>query len=103
MEKRRLVEWLEVTTGLAVLVGLGLVVTEIRVNTAAVNRQAAVERASALTEPFFYSEVVRSADRKVRAVDGDEGVAKVFAEHYEMSQEEARAWTRHLMQLWGIV
>jgi len=41
---------------------------EIRVNTAAVNRQAAVDRASSLTEPFFYSEALRSADRKISGI-----------------------------------
>lgn len=103
MAQRRLVDWLEVATGVAVLLGLLLVVLEIRVNTHAVNRQAAVERVSSLTEPFLYSEVLRSADEKVRAVDGLNRTASRFQEHYEMTHEEALAWSRHLMQLWGIV
>ena len=103
MAKRNLVEWMEVVTGLAVLVGLVLVVMELRVNTMAVNRQASVERVSSLTEPFLYSEVLRAADEKVRAVDGSSGVAQVFVENYDMTPDQALAWSRHLMQLWGIV
>lgn len=103
MAKRNLVEWMEVATGLAVLVGLVLVVMELRVNTMAVNRQAAVERASSLTEPFLYSDVLRAADEKVRAVDGSGTIGDAFIETYGMKPEQALAWSRHLMQVWSIV
>lgn len=104
MSKRtNLVEWLEISTSLAVLVGLVLVIMEIRVNTNAVNRQATVDRSVALTEPFFYSEVLRSADEKVRAVDGTADNVVALADRYDFTEAEALAWSRHLMQLWVMV
>jgi hypothetical protein len=103
MSKRTLVDWLEISTSLAVLIGLVLVIMEIRVNTNAVNRQAAVDRSVALTEPFFYSEVIRSADEKVRAVDGSADYRVALADRYDLTQAESLAWSRHLMQLWVMI
>lgn len=103
MAKRTLVDWLELATGIAVLVGLGLVVMEIRVNTDAVNRQAAVDRASALAEPFFYSEEVRSALQKIRAAEESTGPETAFVGRFGMTDAEAIAWARHLTQVWMVI
>lgn len=103
MRSNKITVWIEIITGIAVVAGLVLLIQEIRLNTQAVNRQAAVDRITALTTPFFESEQLQSADRKIREVDGAGKTREGFKDRYDMTDAEALVWNRHLMQVWMIL
>jgi hypothetical protein len=103
MKIRNFSSWIDTIASIAVVIGLVLLILEIRVNTQAIERQAAVDRAAALTEPFYQSETLRSASEKVRAVDERVGAEAAFIEHYNMTPEEAILWNRHCIQLWSVI
>lgn len=103
MDARKIRDWLEVFVTLCVFAGLLLVVQEIRVNTSAVALQTAIDNSSALTEPFFQSEELHAASKKIKDIDGAFPPEAALIERYDLSPEEAVVWTRHLMQIWAQV
>lgn len=103
MEAKKLINWAEILATIAVFAGLLLLVQEIRVNTQAVQRQATVDRAAVLSEPFFQSAELRAASEKIQVVDGPARLESAFAEQYDLTPDEAIVWTRHLIQLWNVV
>ena len=103
MHTRRLSDWAQVLGSVAVVVSLLLLLQEVRGNTRAVERQAAVDRASALSDPFFQDPDLRLAFDKVRVVDGPHAVQAAFMDRYDHTSSEALVFTRHLLQLWSTV
>ena len=103
MESRRLSDWAQVFGSIAVVISVVFLLQEVRGNTLAVERQAAVDRAAALSDPFFQASELRTAFEKVRAVDGESPLQSVFIDRYEHTPSEALVWTRHLLQLWSTV
>ena len=103
MNIKVLSDWVDAIATVAVVIGLALLILEIQVNTEAIERQAAVERASALTEPFYESAEMRMALEKIRTTDAHGGATAAFIKHYDMTPEEAIVWNRHCVQLWAMV
>lgn len=103
MDSRKVRDWLEVVATLCVFAGLLLVVQEIRVNTRAVALQTAIDNSSVLTEPFFQSDELHSASKKIHSIDGAFPPEAALMQRYELSPEEAIVWNRHLMQIWAQV
>ena len=59
MNTKKITVWAEITASIAVVVGLGLLILEIRLNTRAVEYQSQVEQIAVVTEPFLQ----QAADR----------------------------------------
>ena len=103
MNTKTFTDWAEIIAAIAVVVGLGLLILEIRLNTRAVEHQSEVEQIAVVTEPFLQSAALLSAYDKIKNVDGRTSIESALIERYELTTEEAQAWTRHLAQLWGLV
>ena len=101
MEWKRIAAGMEMITGLAVVASLAILIQEVRLNTRAVERQAAVDRAASMSTPFFESEALRTAMVKVDVEHGGLPVLREFVDRYGFTEEEAIVWHRHLIQLWG--
>jgi hypothetical protein len=103
MSEKRKTDWSQIIGTVAVIIGLVLVWEELRLNRQAIERQATVERYTALSAPFFESDALLSASEKVRQVDGRSQSEAVYIETYGHTPEEALAWTRHMLLYWGTV
>ena len=103
MNTEKFTVWAEITASIAVVVGLGLLILEIRLNTRAVEHQSQVEQIAVVTEPFLQSAALLSAIEKINNTDGRSPIESELIEHYELTTDEAQAWSRHLAQLWGLM
>jgi hypothetical protein len=90
----------EIVASCAVVVTLVFVILEIRSNTLAIERQASLDRASGLSDPFFTSPDMPGILAKVKAVDGLPPLYRTFADRYDLSVEESILWERHLLIVW---
>ena len=102
MNTEKITVWAEITASVAVVVGLGLLILEIRLNTQAVEHQSQVEQVAVVTEPFLQSDALLSAIEKIKSTDGRSAIESAFIDRYGFSTDEAHAWTRHLAQLWSL-
>lgn len=100
MSVNRLSNWIDLIATIGVVVGMVLLILEIRLNTQAIELQASVNRAAALTEPFYESSQLRNASEKIRTVEGRGSAEAAFIAQYDMTPEEALVWNRHCVQLW---
>lgn len=103
MNIKALSDWVDAVATVGVVIGLVLLILEIRVNTDAIEQQAAVDRAVVVSEPFYESPELRAAMNKIRIADGHEGVVAAFIRHYEMTPDEAIVWSRHQLQVWAMI
>jgi len=53
MDFRKFSDWAELLATAGVVIGLVILIQEVRVNTKAIERQAGVDRATFLSDPFF--------------------------------------------------
>lgn len=93
-------QWAEIAASLTVVITLVLLVQEVRRNTRALQRQADVERAVAMTYPFFENPGLADVLDKIKAVDGQDPVPRALMEHYGLTGREAILWERHLLLIW---
>jgi hypothetical protein len=94
------VNWAEITASLAVVVTVVLLVQEFRGNTEAIERQAALDRATTISSPFFVNPQLPVVLAKIKAVDGSDPIPQAFVERYDLTPEEAILWERHLAHIW---
>lgn len=90
----------EIVGSFAVVVTLVILVQEVRGNTGALERQADLDRAEALTAPFFSHPRLASVLAKIKEVDGTDPLPQAFVDRYGITQEEAILWERHLWLVW---
>jgi hypothetical protein len=83
----------------AIVVSLVVLIIEVRENTVAIERQIAMDRATALAAPFFESELP-SILAKIQSVEGAHGATLAYMENWDLSLSEAIRWERHLLLLW---
>ncbi len=101
MDTKKLTDWLEIIAAFSVVVGIILLIQEIRLNTRAVAYESTLNRFDVVTAPFFQSAELLTADEKIRMIDGVNALEAAFVERYDMTPAEALVWTRHLMQIWN--
>jgi len=97
-----LANWAEVIETLVILVSMVLLIQEVRDNTRALELQAYMARGEAHVRPYFEVDGFSTVYAKVKAVDAEfpEAVVDAFRERYDMTQEEALLWVRHLDDIW---
>ena len=100
MKVERWAHWAEIIASLAVVVSLVILVQEVRRNTAAIERQAVLDRATAVNGPFMEESPLPAIIAKIKAVDGADEIDSAFVDRYDLSYEEAVRWTRHLSLIW---
>lgn len=100
MSRSRLPVFVEVLTGISIVVSLVLVAMEVRANTKAIERQIRVDRAQAMALPVLESAPLREAYGIIKNRDGWEPEVSAFMEAYGLSPEQAIAWTRFLHRMW---
>jgi hypothetical protein len=101
MKLQQWAHWAEITASFAVVVTLILLIQEVQGNTRAIERQAALDRASALNSPFLDNAQLASVLAKIKAVDGQDPIPEAYVERYSLTQEEAIIWERHVWQVWS--
>ena len=62
--------WLEMVTGLTVVISLVVLIVEVRANTAAIERQGRIDQLSMVTQPFLDDVEMGLVLAKIKAVDG---------------------------------
>jgi hypothetical protein len=92
--------WAEIVASVSVVVTLIVLVGEVQGNTRALERQADLERASALTTPFFSAPQLASVLSRIKAVDGVDPLPQALMDRYGLTHEEAILWERHLWFVW---
>jgi len=103
--KRRsglLANWAEIIETVVILISMVLLIQEVRGNTRALELQAYLNRGEAHVRPYFEVEGFADVYAKVKAVDTGfpETVVGAFEERYDLTQEEALLWVRHLDDIW---
>jgi len=97
------VNWAEITASLAVVVTVVLLVHEVRGNTEAIERQAAMDRARVFNSPFFANPQLPAVLAKIKAIDGPDPIPQALVERYKLTSEEAILWERHLAHIWLVL
>jgi len=94
--------WVEIAANVGVIVTLVLLVAEVRTNTRALQRQAFMDRSTALNGPFFEDPDLARILTGIKEVDGwgNEEWEPAFVDRYGMSLEDAVRWGRHLGMIW---
>ena len=90
----------EIGASVGVIVTLLLLLQEVRGNTAAIERQASLDRTASWTAPFFPSSDLPDILAKIKAVDGEEPGQQAFVDRYNLTAEESILWIRHLSSIW---
>jgi hypothetical protein len=85
---------------IAVLASLLYLALQVRQATKWQRHAAALNRATALTSPFFASSELPAVQAKIMAVDGFPPIHKALVERYDLTPEEATLWWRHLVLIW---
>jgi len=94
--------WAEIIETIVILVSMVLLIQEVRGNTQALQLQAYMARGEAHVRPYFDVDGFSRVYAKVKAVDTGfpETAITAFQERYDMTQEEALLWVRHLDDIW---
>ena len=100
MKSEQWAQWAEVIASAAIIATLVVLIWEVRGNTTALERRALLDRANAITSPFFLDPRLASASEKVRAVDGPNQIQAAFIDRYQHTEAEALVWARHLDLIW---
>jgi len=103
MSMERVSRWVEILANLGVIVTLLLLVAEVRDNTLALQRQAFLDRSTAMNIPFLQDGPLPGILAAIKSVDGWEGspFEQAFADRYGVPIEDAIVWARHLSMVWG--
>lgn len=100
MKLQQWAHWSEIVASVAVVVTLVILVREVRGNTLALERQADLDRAAALTTPFFSASRLASVLARIKSVDGADPLPQAFMDRYGLTPEDAILWERHLWLVW---
>jgi hypothetical protein len=95
--------WLEIATGLAVVISLLVLIVEVRTNTAAIERQGRIDQLSMIVQPYLDDVDMGLVLAKIKAVDGREDNVNAFMQVYDLTEVEAATWTRSLWGYWGAI
>jgi len=93
--------WIELIAAVSVVISLIVLITEVRTNTRAIDRQSRMDQLNILTQPFLDDVDLGDVLRKIKAVDGREATVTAFMDAYELTDVEAASWLRHLYSIWG--
>jgi hypothetical protein len=94
-------KWVELITGVAVIISLIVLIVEVRTNTHALERQSRMDYLNGMSQPFLDDVSMGRVLAKIKAVDGREENVSAFMAAYDLDEVEANAWIRHLYNLWG--
>lgn len=100
MNTQKWAAWTEIVSSIAVVVTLVFLIYEVRQNTVAVERQTFLDRQSRLVGPYLNSKEFRSIYAKIKNLDGREPRVAALADRYDLTDEEAVYWIRHLDENW---
>lgn len=100
MDTQKWVAWAEIVASIAVVVTLVFLTYEVRQNTMAIERQTNLDRQSRLIDPYLESPLFRSVYAKIKAKDGREPRVAAFIGRYDLTDEDAVLWVRHLDENW---
>jgi hypothetical protein len=89
-----------VVASVAVVITLAFLIYEVRQNTFAIERQTVLDRQSRLVDPYLTSPDFRAVYTKIKAKDGRELRVEALIDRYELTDEEAVLWVRHLDENW---
>lgn len=92
--------WAEIVASLGVVVTLVVLIQEVRYNTLTLERQADLDRAATLAQPFFEAPELAAVLAKIKAVDGEDAFPRALMERYGLTSAEAILWDRHLRSIW---
>lgn len=101
MKLQQWAHWAEIIASLAVVVTLVFLLREVRGNTLALERESALDRATAIDAPFMANSEMASVLTKIKIVDGSEPYEQAMVERYDLTYEEAIMWGRHLALIWS--
>jgi hypothetical protein len=87
----------------ALTISVVALIYEVRANTAAIDYQAKMDSVRAVADPFFESDTMSGILAKIKVVDGFPPPIPAYREKYDLSEEEAILWTRHMIVLWGSI
>lgn len=97
----RLNNWLTLFANLGVIAGLVFVGFEIRQNTLAMDRQIRIEFADNVHGQLAESDHLAPIVTKIMAAqENSTGLISDLSEEFDLTQEEAQRWWRHLFQVW---
>ena len=102
MNQTKWKDYAELVGFVAIIVSLVVLIIEVRQNTLATERQIALDRAAAMTSPFFDSELP-SILEQIKSLDGLDPNIVPFIETYDLSYPEAVIWERHLWYAWEVL
>lgn len=100
MKLEKFAQWAEIVASVAVILSLVFLIREVQDNTRAIERQADLDRAAALTAPFFEAPELAAVLDKIKGVDGADALPAALVERYGLTSAEAILWERHLWALW---
>lgn len=92
--------WSEIIASVAVIVTLGFLVLELRTTRQVLERQATLDRASVLLDPFVENPHLAEILAKMKATDGLPAEVQVLRDLYELTDAEAIMWDRHMWSIW---
>jgi hypothetical protein len=103
MKIERVSHWVEILANVGVIVTLLLLVTEVRGNTLALQRQTRLDRADAMNAAFLERAVMPTILAEIKAIDTWDGnpFEVAFVERYQVPIEHAIVWARYLMVVWS--
>lgn len=99
--RSRWFHYIEVITGLSVVVTLVVLIVEVRTNTHAIERQILLDRAANAAAPFVLGPELLEAYERIKEVDGWDPENQEFMERYRLEPRQAIAWTRFLLVNWS--
>ena len=100
MKTQEIAQWAEVISSIAILATLIVLIMDLRANTEVLERQAALDRANVVSNPVFQDPRLAAASAKIRAVDGPNEIQLALEQTYQLTEEEAFVWARHLGLIW---
>ena len=103
MELRKLAFLAEILGGIAILITLTILVTEIRSNSRLIERQIILDRANADAQ-IIDSPYLAPVYAKVKAITGEIGPVNVaFMEKYDLTLEETARFVSYIQRGWTIL
>lgn len=103
MKLEQWANWAEIGASIAVVASLLLLVQQMRQNTLMLERQVALDRATAFNAPYLENAPLPEILTRIKAVDGVESVEEAFVERYDLPYEQAVQWVRHLALVWTVL
>ena len=91
---------MEIVASVAVVITLVFLIYEVRQNTAAIERQTVLDRQSRLVEPYLASPEFRNVYTIIKKKDGREPRVEALKDRYDLTDEQAVLWVRHLDENW---